>query len=164
MSGAARRAGGGERGAAVVVGVGQPMAGDDGIGIAVALALAGEGFATRAATDASVVLSLLADGARVVVVDAVVGAGRPGDVVLLDGALVAAGAAAASPVSSHGLGLAEAIGMACALHGEEAARAVAVVGVVIERPRVLGAGLSPAVSAAIEPAAAMARKLALRRR
>jgi len=151
----------GERAAVVVVGIGQPMAGDDGVGIAVAQALAGEGIAVRVSTDASVVLSLVNDGVRVIVVDAVVGGGRPGDVVRLDGRLVAAGAAAASPVSSHGIGLAEAIGLACALYGDGAAEAVTVVGVVIERPRALAAGLSPAVCAAIAPAAAVARKLAL---
>ncbi len=146
--------------AAVIVGVGQPMAGDDGVGIAVAELLARQGIAVRTATDASPVLSLLEDGARVIAIDAVVGAGRPGDVVVLDGEKLAAGVAGAAPVSTHGLGLADAIGLARALHGDDAARAVTVVGVIIERPRALGAGLSPGVAAAVEPAAAMALRLA----
>jgi hydrogenase maturation protease len=152
------------RGAVVVVGIGQPMAGDDGVGIAVAELLARQGIAVRMAADASPVLSLLEDGARVIAVDAVVGAGRPGEVMLLEGEQVAAGVAAAAPVSTHGLGLADAIGLARALHGDAAARAVTVVGVVIERPRALGAGLSPAIAAAVAPAAAMAMRLALGRK
>jgi hypothetical protein len=36
--------------------------------------------------------------------------------------------------------------------------------VVIERPRALGAGLTPAIAAAVAPAAAMATRLALGRK
>jgi hydrogenase maturation protease len=146
---------------AVVVGLGQPMAGDDGVGIAVARRLADQGIAVRMAADASPLLWLLEDGARLIVVDAVIGAGRPGDVVQLDGRLVADCAAPVAPVSSHGLGLAQAIGLARALHGEDAAAAVTVVGVVIERPTELRTELSPAVAAAVEPAAALIRELLL---
>lgn len=148
-----------ERPAPVVFGIGQPMAGDDGVGVEVAQRLAADGIAARVASDASPILSLLDDGLRVIVIDAVVGAGRAGDVVLLRGGELAAGPASAAPVSSHGFGLAEVIGLARALHGDAAAEAVTVVGIVIERPRELCAGLSPAVAAAIEPAARLVMDL-----
>jgi hydrogenase maturation protease len=142
---------------AVVVGIGQTLAGDDGVGLAVARALAAEGMDARESTDASVLLAVLAEGRRVVIVDAVVGGGRPGAVLHLAGGALAAGV---RPVSSHGLGVAEALEVARALHGDGAVREVEIVGVVIERPRALGSGLSPAVAAAVAPAAALVRRLA----
>lgn len=141
---------------AVVVGIGQPAAGDDGVGLVVARALAARGVEVREAADASVVLALLEAGRRVVIVDAVVGGGAPGAVVRLDPGALAAGPA---PLSSHGLGVADAIELARTLYGEGAAR-VAIVGVAIERPAGAALGLSPAVAAAVEPAAALAAALA----
>ena len=69
-------------------------------------------------------------------------------------------AAGVRPLSSHGLGVAEALEVARALHGDGAVGEVQIVGVVIERPRAPGSGLSPAVAAAVAPAAALARRLA----
>ncbi len=140
----------------VIVGVGQPFAGDDGVGIAVARKLRDEGLCAREATDASVVLDLLAEGSRVVIVDAVVGGGAPGDVLRLQADSLADGV---RPLSSHGVNVVDALSLARALYGEEAARRVALVGVVIERPGVITEGLSPAVEGAIEPAAKLARAL-----
>jgi len=144
---------------AVVVGIGQPAAGDDGVGLAVARALAGRGVEVRECADASVVLALLEAERRVVIVDAVVGGGAPGSVLRLDPAALASGPA---PLSSHGLGVAEAIELARTLYGERAARGVAIIGIAIDRPPAPGAapGLSPAVAAAVEPAAALAAALA----
>jgi hydrogenase maturation protease len=142
---------------AVVVGIGQDAAGDDGVGLAVARALAGRGLEVRQAADASVVLALLEAGRRVVIVDAVVGGGAPGAVVRLDPGALASGP---QPLSSHGLGVAEAIELARTLYGEGAARGVAIVGIAIERPCAAALELSPAVAAAIEPAAALAASLA----
>ncbi|HSK04709.1 MAG TPA: hypothetical protein VK932_25840, partial [Kofleriaceae bacterium] len=76
---------------AVVVGIGQDAAGDDGVGLAVARALAGRGLEVRQAADASVVLALLEAGRRVVIVDAVIGGGAPGAVVRLDPGALASG-------------------------------------------------------------------------
>jgi hydrogenase maturation protease len=142
---------------AVVVGMGQLAAGDDGVGILVARALAADGVPALESTDATVLLSLLAEGRKVVLVDAVVGQGRAGAVLQLRADELAGGPA---PVSSHGLGVAETLALACALHGAGVLSGIAIVGVVVDRPPRLGAGLSPAVAAAVGPAAALARRLA----
>jgi hydrogenase maturation protease len=137
---------------AVIVGIGQPGAGDDGVGVAVAHALAARGLDARACADASLVLALLDAGRRVVVVDAVVDA-PAGAVRALD---VAALAAAPPPWSSHGVGVVAAIQIARALHGDSVLARLAIVGIAIARPGAPALGLSPAVAAAIAPAAALA--------
>lgn len=143
---------------AIVVGIGQDAAGDDGVGLAVARVLADRGVPVRQSADASVLIPLLGAGRRVVIVDAVVGGGVAGTVLRLDPAELAAGPA---PLSSHGLGVAEALELARTLHGEAAARRVAIIGIAIDRPAPAAAlGLSAAVAAAVEPAARLAGELA----
>lgn len=141
---------------AVVVGIGQAAAGDDGVGLVVARALAARGVAVRESADASLLLSLVEDGRRVVVVDAVVGGGAPGAVMRLDTRALASGPA---PLSSHGIGVAEAIELAQTLYGDHAVSCVEIVGVAIDRPTGREVGLSPAVAAAVEPAAALVASL-----
>ena len=140
----------------VVVGIGQDVAGDDGVGLAVARVLGARGAAVRESADASILLSLVEEGRRVVVIDAVVG-GAPGSVMRLDARALASGPA---PLSSHGIGVAEALELARTLYGEGAVARVEIVGVAIDRPAA-GAriGLSPAVAAAVEPAAVLAASL-----
>ncbi len=130
----------------MIIGLGQLAAGDDAVGLLVARALG-----ARECADASLVLALLEDQ-RVVIVDAVVGGGAPGDVLELDPAALATGP---QPVSTHGLGVAEAIAMARTLYGTID---VAIVGIVIERRT--GDELSPAVAAAVPRAVELARALA----
>ncbi|HEU4729411.1 MAG TPA: hydrogenase maturation protease [Kofleriaceae bacterium] len=142
---------------AVVVGIGQAAAGDDGVGLVVAEALAARGFETRQAADASVLLPLLEAARRVVLVDAVVGGGAPGSVSRLAPAQLASGP---TPLSSHGLGVAEALELARTLYGEAAGSRVDIVGVAIARPSGPAFGLSAEVAAAVEPAAALAAMLA----
>lgn len=143
--------------ASVVLGIGQTMAGDDGVGIAVARSLAGRGLEVRESTDASVLVELLGQGRRVVLVDAVVGGGAPGTVLRLAADALSAGIV---PLSTHGVGVADALDLARVLYGEQATRAVCIVGVAIEAPRALGAGLSPPVADAVDRAAALAAALA----
>lgn len=142
---------------AVVVGIGQLAAGDDGVGLAVAQTLAARGFETRESADASVVLVLLEAERRIVLVDAVVDGGAPGSVIRLAAGALASGP---TPLSSHGIGVAEAIELARTLYGAESVARVDIVGVAIARPTGAGFGLSPAVAAAVEPAAALAASLA----
>ena len=144
-------------GGAVILGIGQPLAGDDGVGILVARALEARGVAAVESTDATILLTLLAGGRRVVIVDAVVGGGSAGDVLRIRPDTLGKGA---QPVSSHGLGVTETLALACLLHGVDVSRAVEIVGVVIAAPPPLHSGLSPAVAAAIGPAAALAERLA----
>ena len=139
---------------AVIVGIGQPAAGDDGVGLHVARTLAARGFEVRECADASVLLGLCEAGRRIVLIDAVVGGGPPGTVLRLDARALATGVTA---VSSHGIGVAEALELARALYGEPQ---IAIVGVAIDRPAIHAFEISPAVAAAIEPAAALAAALA----
>jgi hydrogenase maturation protease len=141
---------------AVVVGLGQPAAGDDGVGLVVAQTLVGRGLEVRESTDATVLLALLEARRRVVLVDAVI-AGPPGAVLQLDAGALASGRA---PLSSHGLGVVEALALARTLYGTDLAADVAIVGISISPPAGPRAGLSPAVAAAVEPAAALAAALA----
>ena len=142
---------------AVVVGIGQLAGGDDGVGLVVARTLAARGLETRESADASVVLALLAAERRVVLVDAVVGGGAPGSVLRLTAEALESGP---RPLSSHGLGVAEALELASTLYGTPIVERVEIVGVVIARPAGSAFGLSPAVAAAVEPAAALAAALA----
>lgn len=144
---------------AVVVGMGQDVAGDDAVGVLVARRLAAQGIAALESTDATVILALLAEGRRVVVVDAVVGNGAPGEVLHLRPATLAE---RASSVSSHGIGVAETLALAGILYGGDVLRAVEIVGVLADGEPRLGSKLSPAVAAAVGPAAALAARLASR--
>jgi hydrogenase maturation protease len=148
-----------ERGA-IIVGIGQPTAGDDGVGLLVARTLAMRGVPALESTDATVLLSLLGEKRSVVVVDAVVGGGDAGAVLHLRPEALAEGP---KPVSSHGLGVVEMLTLACTLHGADVVRRVEIVGVVIDGAPRFGDGLSPAVAAAVVPAAALAERLAIRR-
>jgi hydrogenase maturation protease len=143
--------------AAIVVGIGQIAAGDDGVGLAVARELAGRGVAVRESADASIVLALLEAGHRVVVVDAVAGGGPPGSVIRIAPDTLGGGP---SPLSSHGLGVAEAIALARMLYGSRVVAGLAIVGIAIDRPSTHAVGLSPAVASAVGPAAALVAELA----
>jgi hydrogenase maturation protease len=142
--------------ATIVVGIGQIAAGDDGVGLAVARELARRGVAVRESADASILLGLLEAGHRVVVVDAVAGGGPPGSVFRLSTDDLGSGP---TPLSSHGLGVAEAIALARTLYGPGVVAQLSIIGIAIDRPTVHVVGLSPAVAAAIAPAAALAAEL-----
>ncbi len=140
---------------AIIVGLGQPQAGDDAVGIVIAHSLAERGTLAVAATDASTLVPLLARGGRVVVVDGLVGGGNPGDVLRLDPeALDRVG----GTLSSHGLRVAECLELAGVLYGIDPS-GVAIVAVVIDGSTLHRPGLSRAVAAAVEPAAALALSL-----
>lgn len=134
----------------LIVGIGHPWRGDDAAGLAAAdaLAIRGDLDADVAAVHgtATDLLDLWAGRRRVVVLDAVVASGYPpGAVILVD----AAGGplpAEAFAVSSHALGLREAIelGRALAVLPDE----LLVVGIV-GASFGFGEGLSPAVQAAV---------------
>lgn len=142
---------------ALVVGIGQEAAGDDGVGLLVARAVAAHGVATLEASDATVLIALLAEGRRVVVVDAVVGAGKAGHVLHLRPDDLADGH---TLLSSHGIGVAEALALAGVLKGPAGLRAVEVVGVAVDGAPRVGSKVSAAVAAAVGPAAALAARLA----
>jgi hydrogenase maturation protease len=142
-----------------VIALGQPAAGDDGVGLAVLDELRAaplpEDVELVAATDAADLVALLAGVGSAIVIDAVVG-GQPGAVRELAPEDLACRAAV--PVSTHGIDVQQAIELARIL-SEGAAPELRIVGVAVERPRRLGTGLSPSAAAAVPEAAARVRAL-----
>ncbi|MFN7972528.1 MAG: hydrogenase maturation protease [Acidobacteriota bacterium] len=143
---------------ACVVGVGQEMAGDDGVGLAVAREAARRGIGGLSVVEAaepSDLLPLFEEHTRVVIVDAFLG--KPeGEVRTLSADELSR---ARRPVSSHGITVAQAIDLARALHG--GATEVRVVGIAIALVGGLDRALSPPVAAAVAPACELAIALAL---
>jgi hydrogenase maturation protease len=140
----------------LVVGIGQPLGGDDAVGLAVAERLRTDGIRAHAVGDGAALVDLLAGAARAVIIDAVVGAGPPGTVVHLRGEELEGQAAGATPVSSHGLSVAAAVATARALGGAAEAH---LVGVAIDPPRDAATSLSREVAAAVEVAALRVREI-----
>lgn len=133
-----------------VVGIGQPAAGDDGVGHAVLAALAAADVPPDVALvrlgDASQLLALFDDGDDVVVVDAIVGApAEVGEVMVLERGAIDEGAM--SGISSHGLGVAQALKLFEVLTGVEPR--LRFVAIPIERPTAYREGLSAAVAEAV---------------
>ncbi len=144
----------------LVVGLGDPRRGDDGVGLAVARVVAALGLPTTAVAeveDPTVLLDLWRDCDLAVVVDAVHAGGRPGSVVRLDtgsaGRPVPVSAwAATGRGGTHALGLAAAVGLGRALG--RLPRHVVLLGVegaCYERDH----GLSPDLAAAVEDVVAV---------
>lgn len=136
-----------------IIGLGQKAAGDDGVGLAVLDELRGrslpQGTALLQLADPTELVSLLAEDARVLLVDAVL-AWPPGVVVEL--APEELSTRALQPTSSHGLGAAQAIELARTL-SPGAGADLRVVAVTIGRPERYATALSPEVRAAVPKAA-----------
>ncbi len=133
-----------------IIGLGQPVAGDDGVGVAVIEALGADALPGDVelitARDASELVDLLEGCERAVVVDAAVGGGPPGSVRVLEPSALAA--LSYSPVSSHGLGVAETLELVRVL-SPGAASHVRVVAISIDAPRRYAGELSAPVQAAV---------------
>lgn len=146
--------------AARVVGVGQPAAGDDGVGLAVLAALRDmgppRGTELLQAPDGAALVPILETSQPVMILDAVVGA-APGQVMALSPEELEA--VARWPVSTHGLGVPEAIALARLLYGARCATVITILGVGIAPPAALRVGLSPEVAASVPQAAARALAL-----
>ncbi|MBI3205242.1 MAG: hydrogenase maturation protease [Myxococcales bacterium] len=135
-----------------VIGLGQRVAGDDGVGLAVLDEL------ERApppqvelcrVSDAAELVELVQTGTRVVIVDAAVGAGAPGTVRTLDAAALADSEVA--PVSTHGISVGQALELAKVLAGGRLPP-TSIVAIAIHPPEAYATQLSPAVRAAISVA------------
>ncbi|HEY8209465.1 MAG TPA: hydrogenase maturation protease [Myxococcaceae bacterium] len=150
--------------ARAVVGIGQEVAGDDGVGLAVLDELqrrdvpAGTRIIRLADPVDLVPLLESSAGERVVLVDAVLGSPAGAIVELSPEEL---SNQAPQPASSHGLGVARAIALARALSPDGAASRVRVVAVAIQAPGRYRAGLSPEVAAAVPRAADRVLRLLL---
>ncbi len=146
-----------------IIGIGNSMAGDDGVGIAVARRLVemalGDDIDVMELAEPSQVIPFLIEGlSPVVLVDAVVGVRPPGRVIRMDAGTPEL--AKAKLLSSHGVGMFDAIELARTIAVDPAAFRVVVIGIAIEQPRRHGEGLSPPVAAAVEPAADLALRVA----
>jgi hydrogenase maturation protease len=138
-----------------VIALGQPLAGDDAAGLAIVERLGLEGVPPGVelfqAPDAAGLISLLQTPDSVLLLDAVVGPGPPGELVELAETEIAS--AAVPLLSTHGLGVAQAIALARILFGREAAPEIRLIGVRIDVPQRWSPGLSPAVASAVARAA-----------
>ena len=137
-----------------VIALGQPAAGDDGVGLAVLRALRTRtlppGTELMQAHDAVALMPLLETPVPVVVVDAAVGE-TPGEVLALSADALPA--TALRPVSSHALSLTAAIALTQALSAGRVSPSIQVVAVVIAPPERWSEGLSPGIAAAVPEAA-----------
>jgi hydrogenase maturation protease len=138
-----------------VIGIGRASAGDDGVGLAVVDALRaaaiGPGVELHSVAEPTALIPLLDGATRVVLVDAVVGAGQAGEVL----ALSADDLDDAAPrlFSTHGVSVAQALALARAL-APGSATDVRIVAVCIARPAGPAHGLSAEIAAAVPRAAA----------
>jgi len=137
-----------------VIGIGQPAAGDDGVGHAVIDNLAAmtlpAGTELSRVREASALVELLSGADRAVVIDAVVDAGSPGTVHVLDASQL--DDAAMSSVSSHGIGVAQALEIARAV-ADDVAGDVRFVAISIASPSRYQHGLTDDVARAVPHAA-----------
>lgn len=139
-----------------VIGLGARGAGDDSVGLVIVdelRALAPADVELVQVTEPSAVIPLLATSMPVLIVDAVVIDGQPpGMIVALDAGSVPPDVRA---VSTHGLGLAEALAMARLLATSGGlAPSIRIVGVTIDAAVEPGLGLSAPVEAAVPRAVA----------
>lgn len=137
-----------------VIGLGQAAAGDDQVGLAVIEYLRArgvpEGLELLLAAEPSALLPLLETKDPVVLVDAVLAA-PAGEVLELEpDELEPRGF---STMSTHGLGVAQAVALARLLSPAAVSPCIRIVGVSISRPERFRQGLSPEVAAAVPRAA-----------
>ena len=140
-----------------VIGVGTRAAGDDGVGLAVLDALRDaevpSGVELRQVSEPLALVELLDGAEHVVLVDAVLGAGATGEVLVLRPSALAG--ARAFPLSSHGVSVATALALSRSLGAGQrrsrSARDVWIVAVRIGLSLVVrgSMGLSPAVTSAV---------------
>jgi hydrogenase maturation protease len=137
-----------------VIGLGQSAAGDDQVGLAVIEHLreagAAESVELLAAAEPSALLPLLETPAPVVLVDAVLAMPVGAILVLEPEELEQRGL---STMSTHGLGVAQAVALARLLSPAAVSPSIHIVGVNISRPERFRQGLSPEVAAAVPRAA-----------
>jgi hydrogenase maturation protease len=142
-----------------VIGLGQAVAGDDAVGLAVLEQIRHigppAGTELVEAREATSLIALLQTPHRVVIVDAVVGHPHVGEVLELPEEALTAGRRGPRPLSTHGMALGKTLELARILAGGAMAPDISLVGVAIAPPERYTSGLSPAVRAAVPVAARM---------
>lgn len=134
-----------------IIGIGQPAAGDDGVGIAVAQALRNTdlpaGVEIHEIDDPVWLIKHLDRARRVILIDAVIGANRPGDIqCFTPGDLTTR---TVTPLSSHGMGVVEAIGLIHTLEPAVLKNDIRIIGISIRPPPHCASGMTPPVAAAV---------------
>jgi hydrogenase maturation protease len=136
---------------ALVIGLGQRAAGDDAIGIAIVEALRSEnhdGVRTEIVQDATELVQALSTPDPVILVDALVGVGAsPGHVEIYE--VDAVSRLPQSGLSTHGIGVGQAIALSRTLYPEAACPRILIVGVHIDPPSAYRFARSPEVDAAL---------------
>jgi hydrogenase maturation protease len=146
-----------------IVGIGQEAAGDDAIGIAVARKLnqmdLPDDVEVIERAEPFTLIAQLTDGAeRVILIDAIVDVGSAGRVIEIDP--LQSGVVDGKPLSTHGIGLLDAIELARILNQATMPPRIVIVGITIKPPASYEVKLSDSVAAAILPAAELALRLA----
>jgi hydrogenase maturation protease len=138
-----------------VIALGQRLAGDDAVGLAIAdrlRAIRPPWMEILDVPDGAALVELLSTPRVVVIVDAVIG-GDAGRAIALDArALSSTGPRGLALVSSHGIDVPSAIALAEALYPTTIAPAIHVVGVTIARAPRFSEGMSVEVASAVDAA------------
>jgi hydrogenase maturation protease len=136
-----------------VIALGQAAAGDDGVGFAILEEIRRRGVPAgvelTSAPDPTALLALLETTDTVVLVDAVLGA-IPGRVLQLE---VEELSEQGEPLSSHGIGVSQLIGLARLLSPDRISPSICIVAVTIARPHRYRRCLSPVVAGVVATAA-----------
>ena len=147
-----------------IIGVGRRAGGDDGAGPAVIDRLRKEyepaHYELHEIPEPSALIPLLEESERVIIVDAALGAGAPGTVLVvrpeeLDNCPI-------SSVSTHGMSVGQAISLARVLASGKVCLEIYIVAIAAKKPIGVVFGLSPEVELAIEQAAQTAHTLSFR--
>ncbi|MBK6513285.1 MAG: hydrogenase maturation protease [Polyangiaceae bacterium] len=136
-----------------IVCLGEPFAGDDGVGAVVAEHLRAAGGSPIVLADPLELLELVTRGRPLVIVDAVVTSSEPGQVLCLEPLDLAPDR---QPISSHRAGVAGVLELAATLGPVPP---IEIVAITIRPPQRLGLGLTPAVArAAVEASRAICER------
>ena len=136
--------------APLVIGLGRPLGADDQVGLAVADRLLSKGIPAIRATDTASLVAYFEAHPDILLIDAVVGKGTIGEIVLLTEEDLRAPEAMV-PVSTHMLSVAAALGIARSLGATCRLR---ILGIMIHPPDGRTLEMSPPIRSTIELAAA----------
>jgi hydrogenase maturation protease len=142
-----------------LVGIGQPAAGDDGVGIAVVRAVGEHSWSKKLeiheTSDPLRLFEWMHQRCRIILVDAVIGKGQRGAVAWLSLEDLAGGSV--YPVSSHGINVAQVLELGRVLAPRPAKPRISIIAVTIHVPSGQSYGLSSEVAAAVPKAVDLIR-------
>lgn len=144
-----------------IIGIGNPSAGDDAVGIAVARMLRNSslpvGVDVYEVRDPAQLVDLLEDIDHAIIVDALVG--PDGDGAIVEASPDELDARGLHPISSHGTSVPHAIALARTLKAHTTAPDIRIIGITIPPPAELNCTLTPRVADAVDEAAALITRM-----